>query len=79
MQHRYWESASGRHIDCWRGIRKKAEADWPTRRVVESPAAARTRVIRKNAVELVRTHHADFGPTLAAEVLAERHGYPRWA
>jgi transposase len=30
--------------------------------------------IRKHAVELVRTHYADFGPTLATEVLAERHG-----
>ncbi|HEY2468023.1 MAG TPA: helix-turn-helix domain-containing protein, partial [Terracidiphilus sp.] len=30
--------------------------------------------IRKYAVELVRSHYADFGPTLATEVLAERHG-----
>ena len=27
----------------------------------------------KYAVELVRTRHADFGPTLAAEVLLEKH------
>lgn len=32
------------------------------------------RGIRKHAVELVRKHYADFGPTLATEVLAERHG-----
>ncbi len=29
--------------------------------------------VRKFAVELVRTHYADFGPTLAVEVLAEQH------
>ena len=29
--------------------------------------------IRKYAVELVKTHYADFGPTLATEALAERH------
>jgi len=30
--------------------------------------------IRKYAVELVQAHYSDFGPTLAAEVLAEKHG-----
>ena len=30
--------------------------------------------IRAYAVELVRSHYRDFGPTLAAEALAERHG-----
>ncbi len=30
--------------------------------------------IRKYAVELVKTHYADFGPTLATEALEERHG-----
>lgn len=30
--------------------------------------------IRKHVVELVRAHYADFGPTLATEVLADRHG-----
>lgn len=30
--------------------------------------------IRETALSLVRTHYADFGPTLAAEKLAERHG-----
>ena len=29
--------------------------------------------VRKYAVELVKTHYADFGPTLATEALAERH------
>jgi hypothetical protein len=29
--------------------------------------------IRKYAVELVRAHYADFGPTMAAEVLLEKH------
>lgn len=29
--------------------------------------------VRKFAVELVETHYADFGPTLAAKALAERH------
>jgi transposase len=29
--------------------------------------------VRKFAVELVKTHYADFGPTLATEALAERH------
>jgi hypothetical protein len=29
--------------------------------------------IRKYAVELVRAHYADFGPTLATEVLVEKH------
>jgi transposase len=30
--------------------------------------------IRAYAVELVRSHYSDFGPTLASEALAERHG-----
>jgi transposase len=30
--------------------------------------------VRKYAVDLVRTHYADFGPTLATEALEERHG-----
>jgi transposase len=29
---------------------------------------------RKYAVELVKTHYADFGPTLATEALEQRHG-----
>lgn len=29
--------------------------------------------VRKYAVELVKTHYADFGPTLATEALEERH------
>ena len=29
--------------------------------------------VRKFAVELVKTHYADFGPTLATEAIAERH------
>lgn len=41
--------------------------------------------IRKYAVELVKTHYADFRPTLATEALADRHALhvgretlPRW-
>jgi len=30
--------------------------------------------VRKRAVELVKEHYSDFGPTLAAEKLSERHG-----
>ena len=30
--------------------------------------------VREHAIELVRTNYADFGPTLAAEMLAEKHG-----
>lgn len=30
--------------------------------------------IRKYGVDLVQAHYSDFGPTLAAEVLAEKHG-----
>lgn len=30
--------------------------------------------VRRQALALVREHYADFGPTLAAEKLAERHG-----
>ena len=30
--------------------------------------------VRKYAVELVKAHYADFGPTLATETLEERHG-----
>lgn len=30
---------------------------------------------QRRVVKLVRGHYADFGPTLAAEYLAERHGY----
>jgi hypothetical protein len=30
--------------------------------------------IRRYAVELVRTRYADFGPTLATEILLEKHG-----
>jgi transposase len=33
-------------------------------------------VLRRTVLELVREHYADFGPTLAAEKLAERHGLP---
>ena len=29
--------------------------------------------LRKFAVELIKTHYADFGPTLAIEALAKRH------
>jgi len=29
--------------------------------------------IRRHAIELVRAHYADFGPTLATEVLLEKH------
>jgi len=29
--------------------------------------------VRNRAVDLVRTHYPDFGPTLAAEMLAQRH------
>jgi transposase len=32
------------------------------------------KALRDHAIELVRTHYADFGPTLAHERLAERHG-----
>ncbi|XXY98346.1 ISNCY family transposase [Acidithiobacillus sulfuriphilus] len=31
--------------------------------------------LREEALALVRTHYADFGPTLAVEKLAERHGH----
>jgi transposase len=31
--------------------------------------------VREKYVELVRTHYADFGPTLASEYLAAQHGY----
>ena len=34
--------------------------------------------VGKYAVELVQAHYSDFGPTFAAEVLAEKHGI-RWA
>ena len=34
----------------------------------------RPAALRRLAVSLVRTHYSDFGPTLAAEMLAERHG-----
>ena len=34
---------------------------------------SRSSGIRKHAVELVKNHYADFGPTLATEALAERH------
>ena len=30
--------------------------------------------IRKYAVDLVKAHYGDFGPTLATEALEERHG-----
>jgi Winged helix-turn helix len=32
--------------------------------------------VRDDALSLVRARYADFGPTLAAEMLAERHGLP---
>lgn len=34
----------------------------------------RSEAVRQQVLELVRAHYADFGPTLAAEYLAERHG-----
>ncbi len=53
-----------------------------TGRRVGDPPGARGRAsnrqmnpgVREYAVELVRTEYADFGPTLAAEVLLEKHG-----
>jgi hypothetical protein len=33
-------------------------------------------IFRRTVLELVREHYADFGPTLAAEKVAERHGLP---
>jgi hypothetical protein len=41
------------------------------------PSRAREHV-GKYAVELVQAHYSDFGPTLAVEMLAEKHGI-RWA
>lgn len=39
------------------------------------PSNNQTRIgLRADATQLVRDHYADFGPTLAAEKLAERHG-----
>jgi transposase len=37
------------------------------------PSNNRLPVVRDHAVALVREHYADFGPTFAAEKLAERH------
>jgi hypothetical protein len=34
--------------------------------------------IREYAVELVRTKYADFGPTLATEILQEKHSRAPW-
>jgi transposase len=31
--------------------------------------------VRERAVELVRSHYTDFGPTLACEKLVEQHGF----
>jgi hypothetical protein len=30
--------------------------------------------IRQNAIDLVKSHYADFGPTLVTEALEQRHG-----
>lgn len=38
------------------------------------PSNAKPPALRAQTLELVRTRYADFGPTLAAETLAERHG-----
>jgi len=36
-------------------------------------------LVRTEALALIRANYADFGPTLAAEKLAERHGGSIWA
>lgn len=39
------------------------------------PGNAISAAIRQEILEIVQTHYADFGPTLACEKLAERHGH----
>ena len=39
------------------------------------PGNAMKTAVREAILRQVRQHYADFGPTLAAEKLAERHGY----
>ena len=46
-----------------------------SRRLGRHPGNALSDAVRREVLGLVRAHYADFGPTLACEKLAERHGH----
>ncbi|WP_346347697.1 ISNCY family transposase [Acidithiobacillus acidisediminis] len=49
------------------GLVSRQRGKRPNNRILDS--------VRESAIQLVQTHYADFGPTLAREKLEERHGY----
>lgn len=55
-------------------LRQEGAAGVVSRRRGKPGNHRRPAALRCLAVSLVRTHYSDFGPTLAAEMLAERHG-----
>src|ERR671910_1391190 len=57
-----------------RGFREDGPAGVADRRRGNPSNNRLPEVLRDHAVSLVREHYSDFGPTLAAENLTERHG-----
>lgn len=57
-----------------RRYRQEGAAGLLSRSRTRRPPNARPETLRQAVLELVRTRYADFGPTLAAEQLAARHG-----
>ncbi len=58
-----------------RGFREKGAVSLVSKRRGRPSNRRLPDAVRQLATALVRTHYADFGPTLAAEKLAKRHGW----
>jgi len=58
-----------------RAYRRRGAAGLASRRRGRPSNRRIARAEQRRIVNLVRRHYGDFGPTLAAEYLAERHGY----
>ena len=55
--------------------RAEGAAGLVSRRRGRHPNNQIAEALRREMLDLVRSHYADFGPTLACEKLAERHGH----
>ena len=56
-------------------FREEGAAGLVSRHLGRRPGNALSEAVRQEVLGLVRSHYADFGPTLAVEKLSERHGY----
>ncbi|MBU2754281.1 helix-turn-helix domain containing protein, partial [Acidithiobacillus sp. CV18-3] len=56
-------------------FREEGAAGLVSRHLGQRPGNALSGAVRQEVLGLVRSHYADFGPTLAVEKLRERHGY----